>query len=161
MDDVRIVRDPKGVYDIRASGTVDVSKSDIMAVHMDPDGARFFRDIGKYDRCSVGTDGVMEAEWKVDSKRIVLIKSPRLDEKEGIDFWTGEGSDIHMEGTWTFEADEQRPSQATKVGLSQRMGLNVPPFVPGFIVRRILRQKIRRAFEDMSLSLSLSFDAAK
>jgi hypothetical protein len=144
MDDVSIVRDAKGVYTIRAHGTAPLSKPDIMDVHMDPDGARFFRDVGKYDRCNIDKNGVMKAEWKVDSKRIVLIKSPT---PEGIEFWTGEGSDIHMEGTWAFDTDGPR---TTRVALSQSMALAIPPFVPGFIVRGILKQKIRRAFEDIA-----------
>jgi len=151
---IYIVRDPKGVYDIKAHGTTPLSKQDIMAVHMDPDGARFFRDVGKYDRCDVDAkNGTMEIEWKVDSKRIVLVKSPT---PEGIEFWTGKGSDIHMEGTWAFDmgtgTDTGKGTDGpTKVSLSQRMGLDIPPFVPGFIVRGILKQKIRRVFEDMSL----------
>lgn len=146
-DDVGIcvVREPKGVYDIKAHGTTPLSKQDIMAVHMDPDGARFFRDVGKYDRCDLDSkNGTMEIEWKVDSKRIVLIKSST---PKGIEFRTGEGSDIRMEGTWAFDTDAGGP---TRVSLSQRMGLDIPPFVPGFIVRRILKQKIRRVFEDMA-----------
>jgi hypothetical protein len=142
--DVTIVRDARGVYEIKASGTAPLSMPDIMAIHMDPGGAGFFRDIGKYDRVTVENNGeLLKAEWNVESKKIVLLKSRT---PEGIEFWTGEGSDLHMEGTWTFHADGP---QTTRIVLSQKMGLDVPPFVPGFFVRRILKQKIRRVFEDM------------
>lgn len=156
--DIRIDRTAARTYATSATAFVPHSADRAIRMHAEADCASTFRDVGHYTRFEKrGTFGncVIDAEWPLhipfsSAKNAVRIRKTVRGNDIAFQMVGGDDDDdpiFRVEGTWSF-AD--LPYGGARATLEQETRcLKVPPFVPSFVVQRILRHKVRTAFQDM------------
>lgn len=137
----------RNVYVVDA--TAHVPNVDIERLHMDPESAPIFRDIGKYESFDRVAPNVVVASWKVRTgvlwmrgEATMTIRKTML--KNGVvKFESVDPSYIKTEGTWTVDSDSET------LRIRQVLALPVPRWIPRGFVKRGIRSRFEAVFDDI------------
>ena len=137
--------DERGGYLVRATGKMPrgMAAADVVRLHMDPEAAGVFRDVGRYESFECSENGnVCVASWKVGAATIAVRK--RAVGNGAINFESTADSHVRTEGSWTVDDEEDT------ISIRQTIAPPVPSWLPRALVRRVIRGKFRNVYDDIN-----------